>query len=78
MKRWLKSLFAWRHAFDAGVFTYEQNEITGKRRAFRCSNGYSPLDMQWLIEGAGMPDIDGTPAWRSRYRGMLPQGWVWE
>jgi hypothetical protein len=39
--------------------------------------GYSPLNMIWLLDGKGMPLIDGMPAWRSRYRNQMPDGWYW-
>tara|TARA_B100000678_G_scaffold253262_1_gene229721 strand:+ start:685 stop:921 length:237 start_codon:yes stop_codon:yes gene_type:complete len=77
MLRWLKSLFAWHHAFYAGAWEYEFNGVTGQRRATTRFRGYSPLNMGWLLEGNGMPLVDGRPAWRSRYRNQLPKGWFW-
>jgi hypothetical protein len=47
--KWLKSLFAWQEVFRAGVYIYEENKVTGKRRCFRyIKSGYSPRDMDWL------------------------------
>ncbi|MFP5434217.1 MAG: hypothetical protein ACLGIM_14040 [Alphaproteobacteria bacterium] len=78
MITWLRSLFAWRIASFAGVWRYEINVITGKRRASReFIGGYSPLDWDWLLTGQGMPTIDGIVAWRSSYRNTLPDSWVW-
>lgn len=47
--RWFKSLFAWREIHRAGVFIYQENAVTGERRARRyLRTGYSPLDRAWL------------------------------
>jgi hypothetical protein len=52
MLDWLKSLFAWRNVFDAGVYAYQENAVTGRRRALRInSGGYSPLALDWLNGG---------------------------
>ena len=78
MLRWVKSLFAWRVAFVSGVWLYEFNEATGQRRATTCAIGcVGPINMGWLLDGEGMPLIDGVPAWRSRYRNQLPPGVQW-
>ena len=78
MLRWLKSLFAWRYAFEAGVYDYQFNEVTGARRAIRnTSIGHSPVNMAWLLAGHGMPTINGIPAWRSEHRNELPPGMQW-
>jgi len=53
MIRWLRSLLAWRVAFKAGCYVYEENAITGQRRHFRIiRGGYSPVDRHWLDGGA--------------------------
>ncbi len=66
MLRFIRSLFAWRTVRVAGVYAYEQNAITGARRAVRInSGGHSPVDLDWLDAGKGHPTIDGIPAWRS-------------
>jgi hypothetical protein len=64
--RWLKSLFAWESVRWAGCYLYEENRITGRRRATTItSGGYSPIDFDWLDGGKGHPIIDGMPAWRT-------------
>jgi len=74
--RFIRAWFAWRHVFAAGCWLYEVNEITGKRRARSLSGGYSPLAWEWLLSGRGMPNIDGIPAWRSRYRDTLSEDMI--
>lgn len=45
----IAALFAWSPVRDSGVWMYEQNEITGKRRATRYNyNVWQPLDANWL------------------------------
>ena len=52
MPQWLRALFAWREVFRCGVYAYEENSVTGERRAYRVnSGGYSPLDRAWLEAG---------------------------
>lgn len=54
MTRWLRSLFAWRHQFRAGVYDYFENRVTGERRAYRwCKTGHSPLYEAWLNRTQG-------------------------
>ncbi len=78
MMRWVRSLFAWQLDRAAGIWIYEINATTGGRRATRCAQGgHSPLDWRWLLQGEGMPVINGRPAWRSAYRNDLPDGWGW-
>lgn len=52
MIRWLLSLFAWREVHDQGlwhgVWSYQENRITGKRRVVRVGGGYNPIDHDWL------------------------------
>ncbi|GJE77228.1 hypothetical protein BGCPKDLD_3831 [Methylorubrum suomiense] len=52
MIRWFKSLFAWRTIRQMGVYAYQQNAVTGKRRAVRLTMGcHSPIDENWLATG---------------------------
>lgn len=51
MIRWLKSLFAWRPVRNSGVWLYEQNELTGQRRAILISGCYQPLNYGFLRDG---------------------------
>ncbi|SNT19723.1 hypothetical protein [Sphingopyxis indica] len=80
MIRWFKSLFAWRFDHQSGAWSYWINDVTERREA-RSEGGYSPLDWEWLLamglDEERNPLIDGIPAWRSRYRNSLPDGWVW-
>lgn len=48
MWRWLKSQFAWEIVRDSGVYIYEENTVTGARRAITYSLCYQPLDRAWL------------------------------
>lgn len=52
MLRWFRSLFAWREYRHSGVWLYEQNDVTGHRRAFKVSSCYQPVDLEWLTAGA--------------------------
>ena len=45
---WLASLFAWKLVRAQGVWDYYENTVTGRRKAFRVSRCYSPLDRDWL------------------------------
>lgn len=51
VSRWWKSLFAWRHVDDLGVWRYEENTVTGKRRAIRIAACHGPQHSQWLKGG---------------------------
>jgi hypothetical protein len=44
--------FAWRDKHDTGVWIYQENTITGKRRAVRVGGGWQPLRSSWLNGGA--------------------------
>lgn len=46
--RWIKVQFAWEIVRDSGVYVYEENAITGERRAIPYSLAYQPLDREWL------------------------------
>ena len=49
MIRWLRSLFAWRDAFCTGVWLYQENSVTGRRRLVRVlDHGHQPIDRRWL------------------------------
>jgi hypothetical protein len=75
---WIKSLFAWRVVRVHACWIYEENSISGRRRVWTIDGaGHAPLDWTWLLTGREMPDIDGHPAWRSRLRNTLPDGWQW-
>lgn len=66
MFRLVRSLLAWEPVFVAGVYRYDENRVTGQRRAERIvSGGHSPVDLDWLDKGSGHPWINGYPAWQS-------------
>ncbi len=44
----IKALFAWRVAFESGVYQCQENLVNGKRRAVRISGGHSPINHTWL------------------------------
>ena len=52
MRRWFRSLFAWRVVRDTGVWVYLQNDVTGARRVIRGDcNGHQPVDHEWVETG---------------------------
>jgi hypothetical protein len=62
MLRWVRSWFAWNRVFVAGVWLYEQNTVTGRRRASRIdSSGYSPINFDWLDAGSRHPQSTIAP-----------------
>lgn len=50
--KWWKSLFAWRLVGELGVWRYEENVATGKRRAIRIGAPFGPQHSQWLNGGS--------------------------
>jgi hypothetical protein len=51
---WLAALIGWRSVSTTGVWDYQQNKITGRRRAVRVNaSGHQPQDHIWL---AGLSD----------------------
>lgn len=63
LRRFLLAPFAWRDVRDQGVWLYQQNTVTGARRAVRISRCGQPIDFEWLANGAGdgfVVDRDGT------------------
>lgn len=66
MFRFIRSIFAWQFVKIDGIWLYEQNAVSGRRRATEIlAGGYSPVDLDWLDAGNGHPLINGRPAWRS-------------
>jgi hypothetical protein len=47
----IRSWFAWKDIRDSGVWLYQENTITGSRRAIRLSRTWQPLDVEWLEQG---------------------------
>jgi hypothetical protein len=59
---WLRSLFAWRTVRDSGVYLYQENAVTGARRAMRYNvGGAQPLDHDWLDRRLPRPRIHPHP-----------------
>lgn len=51
MVRWFQSLFAWRPIRNTGVWLYEQNNVTGQRRAIDAGGCWQPLDWDFMRAG---------------------------
>jgi len=50
--------FKWKEIFTAGVYSYQENSVTGDRRAIRIiKGGWSPLDTRWLGINSNSPFI---------------------
>jgi len=49
--RAIRVFFAWRNVFNTGVWLYQQNKITGQRRAFKVGEGHQPVSQEWLDRG---------------------------
>lgn len=48
----LKAVFAWRDVRDTGVWRYQENSVTGERRAVPgAAKGWRPVDRVWLAGG---------------------------
>ena len=49
----------WRTVHDTGVWCYQENAVTGRRRILRVNfNGYQPIDASW-VEGQRNPSDEG-------------------
>jgi hypothetical protein len=48
---WWKALFSWKIIRETGVWVYEENTVTGTRRALRVSSAYQPIDFSMIREG---------------------------
>lgn len=46
-----RAAFAWETKRDTGVWLYQENRVTGARRALYCGGGYQPLNEVWLKGG---------------------------
>ena len=75
MLRWFLSLFAWREEHHSGVWLYEQNAITGQRRATKVSGCYQSVNLEWLTAGvlpAVVYGVRGREVFRERWSMPLP------
>ena len=59
MPAFLKVPFAWRHVGDKGAWRYEENAVTGQRRAHNMGP-HGPIDGHWL-EGKRPDLFSGAP-----------------
>ena len=58
--RRMLSPFAWRDARCMSEWVYQENALTGDRRAVHLGRGYAGCDIGWLREAAGRGTILGT------------------
>lgn len=59
LMRFLREFGNWRTAHDTGVWRYQENTATGRRRILRVScDGYQPIDASW-VERQGRTDGEG-------------------
>jgi hypothetical protein len=62
MLRRFLAIFAWKTEFVAGVYAYQENRVTGRRRVRRViDGGYSSLDVEWLQAGSSFWVYQGQP-----------------
>lgn len=58
--RWFKSLFAWKQIRNTGVWLYEENTVTGKRRATLINTGcWQPMDRTFMRKGDKVRQYNG-------------------
>ena len=48
VRKWIRSLFAWQDVISTTVWLYQENAITGQRRALRVGSGYQPIWLRWI------------------------------
>lgn len=68
--RRIRAAFAWKQVRDSGVYVYEENTITGERRAIPYSLAYQPLDREWLANRPGPTGPKPLPRQGSAVRRM--------
>lgn len=50
--RFFREAFRWKTVRDTGVFLYQENAVTGRRRVRRYRpDGYQPVNQRWLDGG---------------------------
>ena len=65
--RSIRALFAWKTVFYSGFYCYQENSVTGKRRAVEAhawTEGWAPRDVQWL-EGGERSKLPTPPKQRT-------------
>lgn len=78
MLKFFRSLFAWEDVKSDLSWRYQENRVTGRRRAITVNGGYACIDLDWLDEQSlyrGHPKIDGIPAWRTAI-GQMDGRWT--
>ena len=49
VNRFFREVGRWRTVHDTGVWRYQENTATGRRRILRVNfNGYQPIDASWV------------------------------
>ena len=68
VNRFFREFGRWRTVHDTGVWRYQENTATGRRRILRVNwNGYQPIDYSWL-EGQFSPSGEGRGGSESQGR----------
>lgn len=49
---WLRTFWQWRDIGTKGIWLYQQNAVSGQRRALRLATLHGPVDWVWLYGGA--------------------------
>lgn len=44
----LREAFRWRTLFETGVWRYQENAVTGRRRVLKIGAGHQPINRNWL------------------------------
>jgi hypothetical protein len=70
--KWLHSFFSWKPYRDTGIWRYEENAVSGKRRAIKVGPCFQPLMLDWLREGDVVvypegPITIGSGEWLARW-----------
>lgn len=49
--RFFREVFRWRTVRDTGVWRYQENRATARRRVLPAGGGHQPVDRSWLEAG---------------------------
>ena len=59
VNRFFREFGRWLTVHDTGVWRYQENAVTGRRRILRVNlNGYQPINASW-VEGQCSPSGEG-------------------
>lgn len=47
MMQFFREVFRWETVRDSGVYLYQRNKSTGRKRVVRYNPGYQPIDPNW-------------------------------